>query len=223
MLKYKIKIIIIFIIGILSINFTYAKTNPYPLIGRVIYIDPGHGGLDPGAVYKNVKESHINLEIANVLSKTLEDLGAIVYMTRYGDYDLSVKYTNSRKRSDLSRRGNIINNSGADLYLSLHLNAESSTVWSGAQVFYDDVNPKNKRLAEIIQAGFAKNINTKRKIKETNEMYLNKRVQIPGVLLEIGFLSNANDRYLLRKAWYQQKISRVISEGLVKYFKKSLF
>lgn len=223
MLKYKIQIIMLFLLGLISINFVYAKTNPYPLLGRIIYIDPGHGGLDPGAFYKNIKESDINLDLSFNLMKKLESLGAIVYMTRYGDYDLSVKYTNNRKRSDLSRRGNLINKSGADLYLSIHLNADRSSIWSGAQIFFDDVNIKNENLAKVIQNEFARNSGTKRKIKEVNDMYLNKRIKIPGVLVEAGFLSNPNDRYLLQKKWYQDKISKIISNGLIKYFKKRIF
>ncbi len=223
MLKYKIKIIILFLIGLLTVNFVNAGNNPYPLLGRIIYLDPGHGGLDPGAIYKDIKESTINLEIANVLANTLEEMGAIVYITRYGDYDLSVKNAVNRKRSDLSRRGNLINKSGANLYLSLHLNSDPSPVWSGAQVFYDDVHPKNQKLAEIIQNELSKYLKTKRKVTKTDEMYLHKRIQVPGVLVELGFLSNPNDRYLLKQKTYQQKVSKVIANSLVKYFNKSLF
>ena len=67
-------------------------------------------------------------------------------MTRYGDYDLSKNYTGSRKKSDLNNRAKIINTSKADIYISIHLNSISSSTWSGAQVFYDDVNDKNYNL-----------------------------------------------------------------------------
>ena len=71
-------------------KFVSADENHLPLLGKVIYIDPGHGGLDPGAMYKNIKEAPINLEISQKLEETLTRYGAIVYMTRYGDYDLAV-------------------------------------------------------------------------------------------------------------------------------------
>lgn len=202
------------------ISYVDAKNNDFPLLGKVIYIDPGHGGADPGAVYKDIYESHINLEISQVLSETVGNMGAIVYMTRYGDYDLSVAHAINRKRSDLSRRGNIINRSGCDLYISIHLNSDPSPVWYGAQVFYDDVHQENEKIAKIIQEELARHVRTNRKHTKTDEMYLHRRVTRPGVLIEVGFLSNPNERYLLRKKYYQQRLSRAIASGIVKYFEQ---
>ena len=105
-------------------------------------------------MYKNVLEKDINLAISKRLEEELSSLGAIVYQTRYGDYDLSVTYASNRKRSDLSRRGNIINDSGCDLYLSIHLNAETSSTWRGAQVFYDNINEEKEKIAIIMQEEF---------------------------------------------------------------------
>lgn len=218
MLKYKICILFLFFLFILSIMFVNGKENNLPLFGKIIYIDPGHGGVDPGATYKNIYEKNINLSISKKLEEKLASLGAIVYLTRYGDYDLSVTYTINRKRSDLSRRGNIINRSECDVFLSIHLNAESTGIWKGAQVFYDDNNDKNIELAKILQKEFKINLASKRNYKKTTELYLQKRIDRPGVLLEMGFLSNSNDRYLLKQELYQQKIATVISNGLLKYF-----
>ena len=134
-MKNKLFILFIFLFSSFSICYVSADTNNLELLGKVIYLDPGHGGIDPGVVYKDIEEADINLAIAQRTSKVLEQKGAIVYLTRYGDYDLSVPNTINRKRSDLSRRGNIINRSNCDLYLSIHLNAESSSTWKGAQMF----------------------------------------------------------------------------------------
>ena len=120
MLKYKFSILFIFILCLGGITFVSADTQDLELFGKVIYIDPGHGGLDPGAIYKDIYESDLNLEISNKLVATLEAKGAIVYMTRYGDYDLAVTNAQNRKRSDLSRRANIINRSLCDIYISIH-------------------------------------------------------------------------------------------------------
>lgn len=220
MLKYKIVCLSLFIFFFLVFNYVGAEEKTYPLLGKVIYVDPGHGGLDPGAVHKDIYESDINLQISEVLSTTLGEMGAIVYMTRYGDYDLGVINALNRKRSDLSRRGNIINRSNCDLYISIHLNAVSSPVWYGAQVFYDDVHEENERLAKIMQEELARYLKTKRKYKKTNDMYLHKRIQHPGILIEVGFLSNPNERYLLRQKYYQQKVSRAIASGVVKFLIK---
>ena len=142
-----------------------------------------------------------------------------MYLTRYGDYDLSIPNTINRKRSDLSRRSNIINRSNCDLYLSIHLNADSSNTWRGAQTFYVQKDSKNKTIAEIFQKHFQKGLNTKRKSKKKNDLYLNKRIERPGILIEAGFITNANERYMLRQMSYQKKIANVILEATIEYFK----
>lgn len=216
--KYKIGVFFLLLICLSSFYTVIGKENTLPLFGKVIYIDPGHGGPDPGALYKNIKEKDINLEISQKLEKQLTSLGAIVYLTRYGDYDLSVQNTNSRKRSDLSRRASIINQSGCDMYVSIHLNADKSETWQGIQVFYDDVNPKNEQIAETMQKVFKKRLNAKREFKELSNIYLHRKVERPGILVEAGFLSNPNDRYLLKQSTYQQKVVNAISEGLLTYW-----
>lgn len=218
MLKYKIYVLILFLLTLGSINYIHAQNNELPLFGKVIYIDPGHGGVDPGAMYSGIMEKDINLEISKKLETKLISLGAIVYLTRYDDYDLSVNNTINRKRSDLSRRGNIINKSDCDIFLSIHLNAEDTGTWRGAQVFYDDTNENNEEIAKIFQKQFKKYLNSNRDYKKTDVLYLQKRIERPGVLLEVGFLSNANDRYLLKQDSYQQKIVTTITNGLLEYF-----
>ena len=207
-----------FLFGLFSINYVRAETNDLKLLGKVIYLDPGHGGIDPGAVYKDIEEADINLKIAQKTQKILEQYGAIVYLTRYGDYDLSVPNTINKKRSDLSRRGNIINRSNCDLYLSIHLNAESSSTWKGAQMFYDDNNKENEKIAEIFQEQFKKNLKTNREYKQKESFYLTKRVERPGILIEAGFITNPNERYLLTTESYQNKIATTILEATIKYF-----
>jgi N-acetylmuramoyl-L-alanine amidase len=189
-----------------------------PLLGKVIYVDPGHGGRDPGANYKDILEKDINLEISKTLSNLLAEKGAIVYMTREADYDLARPNIAERKRSDLSRRIRMINESMCDVYVSIHLNATTSTTWRGAQVFYDDVNDKNKVLGEKMQTSFKKHLASRRKLKQVNDLYMYRVIKRPGVLLEVGFLSNANERYVLQKAYYQKKIANAIVEGLLNYF-----
>lgn len=217
-MKNKFLILTLFIFSIFTVGYASAKTNDLSLLGKVIYLDPGHGGVDPGAVYKDIEEADINLKIAQKTAKLLEQYGAIVYLTRYGDYDLSVPNTINRKRSDLSRRGNIINRSNCDLYLSIHLNAESSSTWKGAQMFYDNVNPNNEIIAKIFQEEFKNNLNTKREYKQKENLYLSRRIERPGILIEAGFITNPNERYLLTTEAYQQKIAATILEATIKYF-----
>ena len=219
MTKYKFIMIFFLVLFLCLFNVVFAKDKSLSLLSKVIYLDPGHGGADCGAYYKNYKESDLNLFISKKVMEFLKEEGAIVYLTRYGDYDLSTPNAWNRKRSDLSRRANIINSSDCDLYLSIHLNADDSGTLRGAEVYYDTINPKNKKIAEIFQDEFNKNLGTDREYKENSTKYLQRRVNRPGVLLEVGFLSNASERALLVSDEYQYKLAKVITNGVKRYFK----
>lgn len=218
MIKYKIYVVFLLFLSICAFEFVRASDNDLPLLGKVIYIDAGHGGIDPGAVYKDIHEADINLKISMSLANLLEKNGAIVLLTRTGDYDLSVNNAVNRKRSDLSRRANIINESSGDLYISIHLNSIASSTWKGAQVFYDDINPKNEKLAKLLQNTLKKDLKSSREYKEMTDMYMYKRIKIPGVLVEVGFLSNDNERYLLLQKTYQDKVAKSLCGGIIEYF-----
>jgi len=218
MFNYKMIALFILLTFIFAFNLVSAKNKDLPLLSKVIYLDPGHGGADSGAYYKNIKESTLNLEISKKAMKALKNDGAVVYLTRYGDYDLSVNNAWNRKRSDLSRRANIINRSGCDLYLSIHLNADDSGSLKGAEAYYDTINPDNEKIASIFQDEFKRYLNTNRDYKENSTKYLQRRVNRPGVLLEVGFLSNPSERYLLSQSSYQDKIAEVIRKSVNKYF-----
>ena len=218
--RYTILLIIIFfscfiLFDIVKINDV---SNNLDLIGRVIYIDAGHGGTDPGAIYGGVNEADINLQIANCLFDELTEHGAVVYMTRLYDNDLSYPNANLRKKSDLINRAHMIDKSDADMYISIHLNASNDTSWSGAQVFYDDINPNNKTLAEIIQKQFKKDLKTNRKIKQINDLYMYKNTKTLGVLVEVGFLSNYYERKKLQDVDYQKNISKSLRVSISNYF-----
>lgn len=220
MIKKKIYTLLLFILSICVFGYINTKAEELPLLNKVIYLDPGHGGKDPGSIYKDIYEKDINLSICLKLQKNLEQMGAIVYLTRYEDYDLSTPNTGTRKKSDLNNRVRLINDSNADIYISIHLNSTNEESWHGAQVFYDDINKDNKKIALIMQNELKKNTNTNREIEEISTMLLNRKVTIPGVLIEVGFLSNNNERFLLKKNDYQEKISKIITNGIIKYFKK---
>lgn len=218
LVKYKLGVLAILLALLCFFNYVSAKDKDLPLLSKVIYLDAGHGGADSGAFYKNIKESDLNLKITKKVMNLLRGEGAIVYLTRYGDYDLSVGNAWNRKRSDLSRRANIINRSECDLYLSIHLNAEDSGILHGAEVYYDTINPENKKIAEIFQNEFKKSLNTTRDYKENSTKYLQRRVSRPGVLLEVGFLSNSSERALLKDDTYQNKLADVIRRAVNIYF-----
>ena len=205
------------IIMICCFNFVKVSGIDKPLIGKVIYLGPGHGGLDPGATYKDIKESDINLSICLNLREKLEYAGATVYLTREGDYDLSSIKARRRKKSDFNNRIKLINDSKADMYISIHLNSTNSQTWSGMQIFYDKVNDNNKVIAEYL----TNYLKLDRKAQQIRNMYLNKNIKIPGILIEAGFLSNSYDRQRLISPEYQDEIANQIVKAIINYYNKS--
>ena len=219
---YKIKMFLLFISAIFLFNLINVSALGYSLLGKVIYLDAGHGGVDAGACYKDIHEEDINLSITLKLKNKLESMGALVLLTRNGDYDLSDKNATLRKRSDLGNRALLINNSKADLYLSIHLNSSLNSSWNGAQVFYDNINKNNKDVASVFQKNFNNKLNSTKEIKEINNLYMYKNITKPGVLLEVGFLSNTYERNKLLTNEYQNSIVSVISDSLLEIFNKNM-
>ncbi|WP_071461130.1 N-acetylmuramoyl-L-alanine amidase CwlD [Bacillus massilinigeriensis] len=193
-----------------------------PLSGKVIMIDPGHGGVDPGAGDKKTREKEIALEVSLKLRDYLQEQGAIVVMTRETDVDLAdkdLKGYSKRKIQDLQRRLALVNTSEADFFVSIHLNAIPSQKWRGAQTFYTDNYKDSKRAATLIQSELRRNLeNTNRKAKEINNVYLLKHAEKPGALVEVGFLSNPSEKRLLKTDSYQDKIAASIYEGILRYY-----
>lgn len=190
-----------------------------PLKDIIITIDPGHGGRDPGTRYKNILEKDLNLEISKVLRDTLMEKGATIHLIREEDEDLSSKWDSGKKRGDLYRRILFIQKVKSDLYLSIHLNWYNNAYHQGAEVLYNPINPNNKILGEKIMESFRENTYTKRKLI-TTDLYLYRNTRVPGVLIECGFLSNPNERYLLQTEKYQKKVAEVITNGVIEYLKE---
>ncbi len=192
-----------------------------PLSGKTIILDPGHGGPDGGAYVNGVAEKDISLDISKMLRDYLQGQGALVIMTREEDQDLAggVDGYRARKRMDLQKRVELINETEADLYLSIHLNAFPSGSSSGAQTFYTLRYKENKQIAKLIQKELKDNLqNTKREAKSIDQVYLMKYAKKPGALVEVGFLSNAREREALQDPDYQVQIAASIYEGVIRYF-----
>ena len=200
--------------------FTFFKVDALlPLSGKVIIVDSGHGGRDPGTISGNIYESDINLKISKYLEYYLSKNGATVILTREGDYDLSSPKIANRKRSDFDNRIKLINNSDADMYLSIHLNFLSDSSYYGPQVFYNNKSNNNKIIAQTIQDYLNKKIKTKREIKKIpSTTYMYSKLKIDGVLIECGFLSNYNEKMKLKSNKYQEKIAQYITEAIIKYY-----
>lgn len=214
MKSYLIKVNILFLIVVLFLtnNFVFASL---PLTGKLIIVDVGHGGLDPGTMYNDIYEKDINLNISLKLEEELSKMGASVILIRSGDYDLSKPNAIWRKKSDFDNRIRMINESGADYYLSIHLNYLEDKNYYGPQVFYNNKKENNKDIAEQIQIFLNKELKTNREVKTIpSSTYMYRNLNISGVLIECGFLSNEYERSLLVKEEYQQKIAKTIAEAM---------
>ncbi|MGI6550441.1 MAG: N-acetylmuramoyl-L-alanine amidase CwlD [Syntrophomonadales bacterium] len=198
------------------------STLSYGIAGQVIVVDPGHGGIDSGAVGRQTKtpEKEITLAISKKLARALSQAGAMVVMTRETDTDLSGDMQGSliqKKRRDLSQRVAIAEEVDADLYLSIHTNADPSPRWYGAQTFYYANSPQSKVLANCIQDEMVRILgNNKRKAKE-GVFYIMEKTTMPTVIIEVGFISNPREERMLMDELYQTRIAYAIMSGLVKY------
>jgi N-acetylmuramoyl-L-alanine amidase len=193
-----------------------------PLTGKVILLDPGHGGPDGGAGDESALEKEIALDVTLKVRDYLQEQGALVIMTREEDRDLASEGTRGysrRKVEDLKKRLELINTSGAEFYTSIHLNAIPSSRWSGAQTFYASHNKENARAAKFIQDELRRNLeNTNRRAKVLNNVYILKNAKIPGALVEVGFLSNPAERANLKNNQYQDKVAASIYLGILRHF-----
>ncbi len=193
------------------------------IAGKVIVVDPGHGGPDGGAKSgSGLLEKEITLEISKKLADYLRQGGAIVYMTRSTDRDLASDADRRAKRrhmGDLRSRVAYIHSKQPDMVLSVHCNAVPSSAWTGAQTIYMKGNEEGKRLAVLIQNEFKANLlPTKRQADDMDTLYLLKRVSGPVALSEVGFLSNPGEAASLATPRYQSNVAWCIYLAAVRYF-----
>ena len=176
---------------------------------------------------REIVERDITLSIAHELKKRLEKKGATVVMTRMKDGDALAEHapdetfrtTRERKMADLKLRESIAIEEDPDMFISVHVNAIPQEKWRGSQVFYHpEGNPGGKLLATTIQESFRGNLkNTEREAMDIKGVYLLKKVPMPSVLVETGFLSNPDERVLLADPAYQKKVADAILEGIIDF------
>lgn len=190
-----------------------------------ILLDPGHGGVDQGASGDlKIAEAPINLAIAKKLMSFLEGSGFEVEMTRYDDQGLYTDLSGTirdKKNEDLKNRVDLINKSGSDLVISVHLNYFPQKQYYGAHVFYQKNNEAiTKAAAETIQESM-KNILDKsnsRVPQPKNGIKIMDDTKVPVILIECGFLSNNDEERKLISDDYQEKTAWAIYAGLLKHF-----
>ena len=217
MKKYLGILIELFIVFALIIGIVYKKEEieNVDVDIKTILIDPGHGGRDNGASYDSVLEDEINLAIATKLYELCLNNNFIAYITRTGDYDLSKEDSLNHKNEDLKRRAEYINSLNIDYFISIHLNSYPSESVSGPMVYYKKDSQESYELGCSILDKLNSLTSNKKKVK-TDEFYLFKYTNIPGVIVECGFITNSKERELLLDNRYQNMISKAIFEGIRK-------
>ncbi len=227
----KANLLLIFLICILSyMTFNLYDDADVPVIAlptanKVVIIDAGHGSPDGGAISNSgIMEKDINLAIAQKLQALLEQTGSVAVITRADDnsiHDPGKTTIRAKKNSDLKNRKKIMEESQADVFISIHLNKFEQSQYYGAQVFYAAGTEQSKVLAEMIQKELIQTIdngNTRKAKPAANNIYLLRDAVIPAVIVECGFLSNPEEERLLQTDQYQKKLAWSIYIGLMKYF-----
>lgn len=205
--------------GVLAVRSIYSLGQAVPVMADMtslptIILDPGHGGIDGGAVgVDDIVEKDINLSISLTLRDMLVASGFDVIMTRETDisiHDDGVVGTKKQKTSDLRNRLALVNDHPGAVFISIHQNKFGSSKSWGAQVFFGPKNDQSERLANILQSRVAADLqpeNHREYKKAEKNLYLLFNAQCPSVLLECGFLSNASEAHLLIDPEYQSKLA----------------
>ena len=185
-----------------------------------VVIDAGHGGVDGGVVgiESGTKESDINLDLSRRLSRCFSDAGFSVVMTRETEAGLYGTATAGYKKRDMLKRSQIINKSNPALVISVHQNFFSVRSRRGAQVFFRESNDRSVTLACLIQASLNEMPECVRKSEPLKgDYYILNCNDFPSVIVECGFLSNAEDEALLLNNDYRDKIAAAIADGALRY------
>ena len=226
-------LIFLLLVTIFSLNYQRDKT--VSVINeqgqqKTVILDPGHGGEDPGAVsdYTGLKEKDLNLSIAIKVKELLEKDRYKVIMTREEDilrYEPGTKGWTPKRKQDLLKRKKIMDEAGADIVVSIHMNKFPEAKYYGAQTFYPPNSPESKRLAESIQKSLMEKVDPENKrqpqIKTENPPIIILRdLKTVTTIVEGGFLSNQREEKLMGTDEYQQKLAEAVKDGIDNYFSK---
>jgi len=181
--------------------------------GKLVILDPGHGGYDLGARMSSVDEKSLALSTALLTKKHLQDMGYRVVLTRSRDVFIS-----------LEKRALIANETKGKLFVSIHFNAANNPIAKGVEVFYNMAQDKirgasSKKLATgVLHKIIDKTASENRGIKEGN-FFVIRETKMPSILVEAGFMTHPDELHLLKDIQYRDKIAKGIAEGVDLYFR----
>lgn len=225
-IKYTLISIAIILLAVLLLTYIYLTAlietrtidaMTWAIETKVIAIDPGHGGYDPGAKGPlGTDEKVITLQIAERVAKKLSMEGALVVLLRDEDEDFATPGPGTKKKRDLDNRIKEVEQKNASIVVSIHVNSFGSE-WSGAQTFYNAKSEANENLARYIQEELKAATHTKRDVLPMNSSYLLEHLNPPACIVEVGFLSNPQEEKKLIDPTYQDKIAQAIYRGILKF------
>jgi N-acetylmuramoyl-L-alanine amidase len=198
------------------------------LTGKTIVVDPGHGGFDPGATgITGLREKDFNISLGWKLHALLEAAGARVIMTRTADTpcptaeELARVPSAERVRFDLNCRTVVPDTTGADLFVSIHANANPSRSARGTETYWsaDNLNhPQSRVLAGLLQQEMVKVLGIPDRGVMEAMFYVIKFTDAPAALVEVAYLSNAQDEALLKQDAVRQQVAESLVRGMARFF-----
>ena len=179
-----------------------------------VAVDPGHGGFDGGAtgVVSGTPEAGLNLNVALQVAETLERYGVTVVMTREDGAALGAD-----KRSDLARRKELITGERIDLVVSVHMNKFTDPSVSGMMAYYQNGSHEGQKLAQTVADAVCDAIGRNRRLANPGDYFILRECACPAVLVECGFLSNAEEEQKLLDEAYQTLLGEAIARGVLNY------
>ena len=207
-------------VDIEDMPFTETELEEKPYSGCIVVVDAGHGGADPGKVGVNgTLEKDINLEIALALKEVLEEEGMTVVLTRQNDSGLYDENSSNKKMQDMRGRLAIIEESNADLVVSIHQNSFGDASVCGPQVFYYETSEKGEQAAKLLQDALNTELEIARpRVQKANDnYYLLTKSSAVMIIAECGFLSNPEEEALLKDSEYQERIVEALRQGICAY------
>ena len=191
-----------------SPNATYVAQNP-----RLIVIDPGHGGSDPGTVHNGVSEKTLTLDMSRRLRDVLVTRGWQVIMTR--DTDRDVYGPNASDRAELQARDDVANNAGARIFVSVHVNGFMNSGPHGTTSYYSKAS--DVPLAQAVQRRLSSSLGTSDDGIVKSKLYVTLHASMPAVLVETAFITNPDDYAKLLSAAWREKVALAIADGIGDY------
>ncbi len=181
-----------------------------PVYRKLIFLDPGHGGADPGATGSSgLMEKELNLDLALRLRQLLVEAGAEVALSRESDVFVP-----------LYERPRAANSLGAAAFLSIHANANPKNYESGTETYYHPDRPGSRELALEVQKKLVEALKLlDRSARPTRDFVVVREATMPAVLAEVAFLSNAAEEKLLADPVFRQKAAAALAEGIMSYFR----